>query len=627
MRNTKFLLTMMTALLGSCGGGGGSAGNSSEVAELLAPVISFSVSSLEITVNETVTLSWSSSNTSSCTASGDWSGSRAVSGSEDVTLATSGDFTYTLSCSGQGGSSTLSVSVSATAPPFEAPEWDGIAIFEEDPSSDMWIEGEYRRLNDSERAEVSMSSAVSNFVRENYGLYYHVNRGYVGAVAEGPEASPSEDEWFFHNSDQLVSGDFNGDGLQDVAVPHWLGKPQTPWKPLTPLLLLINQGNGRLEVDPCIFQDCIVPTTREMYVPKVADFNADGVDDFITLPLHGLGRPIVLMSQDGHLVDRSMAFVDSLSSFQLQDWLINSHAFAEGDLNSDGLPDLFIPDDIANVSQTCSSTPRGCHGYTMLNNGDGTFVLGSADFPFLGNIWGSGVHDFDGDGYGDILVSLDNIDESNVFFDAKHWDSESAMIMFGNADGDYKRDIVYLPESPLGENFIGLEFHIDDLDEDGHVDLIAIHTGDIQSQSEFEGYYEGMALQVLKNNGGREFEDITDVFVDRSLEADLPIDAPKPSYYQYIDLDGDGDKDLWPKSGQYDRVFFLRETNKFVLSGAGATVLDYRGAEENCEFGCANTFYTALAIDIDQDGDIDFLQTEANTGWVLSQLMTLESRF
>ena len=210
MDKTKFLLITMSVCLISCGGGGGSTGNNSEVAQVPAPVISFSVSSSEIAINETVTLSWTSSNASSCTASGDWSGSRAVSGSEDVAPGTSGDFTYTLSCSGEGGSSTSSVSVSATAPPFEAPDWDGIAIFEEDPSSDMWIEGEYRRLNDSERAEVSMTSAVSNFSRENYGLYYHANRGYVEAVAEGPEASPPEDQWFFHNSDQLVSGDFNG---------------------------------------------------------------------------------------------------------------------------------------------------------------------------------------------------------------------------------------------------------------------------------------------------------------------------------------------------------------------------------------------------------------------------------
>ena len=49
-------------------------------------------------VNESVTLTWSSSNASSCSASGDWSGSKSTSGSESLTVTERGTKTYTLSC-------------------------------------------------------------------------------------------------------------------------------------------------------------------------------------------------------------------------------------------------------------------------------------------------------------------------------------------------------------------------------------------------------------------------------------------------------------------------------------------------------------------------------------------------
>jgi uncharacterized repeat protein (TIGR03806 family) len=61
-------------------------------------------------------LTWSTTNAQSCTASGGWSGSKAVSGSESVgPLSTTTNFT--LACTGAGGNVQRSVSVTVTAPP------------------------------------------------------------------------------------------------------------------------------------------------------------------------------------------------------------------------------------------------------------------------------------------------------------------------------------------------------------------------------------------------------------------------------------------------------------------------------------------------------------------------------
>ena len=84
---------------------------------------------------------------------------------------------------------------------------------------------------------------------------------------------------------------------------------------------------------------------------------------------------------------------------------------------------------------------------------------------------------------------------------------------------------------------------------------------------------------------------------------------------------------MWPKSGQYHTPYYIRDYNKFVLAGTAGTVLEFLGTENNCDYGCANTFYLGLAVDIDNDGFKDFLQTHVNNGWIVSQLMVLYNIF
>ena len=60
------------------------------------------------------TLSWSATNATSCTASGGWSGSQAISGSVSTSVL-SATTAYTLSCTGTGGTTVQSATVTVTA--------------------------------------------------------------------------------------------------------------------------------------------------------------------------------------------------------------------------------------------------------------------------------------------------------------------------------------------------------------------------------------------------------------------------------------------------------------------------------------------------------------------------------
>ncbi|QQS15437.1 MAG: fibronectin type III domain-containing protein [Candidatus Moraniibacteriota bacterium] len=73
------------------------------------PTISLSANPTSITSGQSSTLTWSSTNATSCTASGSWSGTKATSGTQSVSPATTS--TYTLTCTGTGGATNQSATV------------------------------------------------------------------------------------------------------------------------------------------------------------------------------------------------------------------------------------------------------------------------------------------------------------------------------------------------------------------------------------------------------------------------------------------------------------------------------------------------------------------------------------
>lgn len=93
-------------LITSCGGGGGGGGGSAPA--ILAKITSFIADITSAEVGSSVTLTWSSTDSTSCAASGAWSGTKSTSGTETVTIETVGNLAFNLNCSGSGGSSGIS---------------------------------------------------------------------------------------------------------------------------------------------------------------------------------------------------------------------------------------------------------------------------------------------------------------------------------------------------------------------------------------------------------------------------------------------------------------------------------------------------------------------------------------
>jgi len=115
---------LLTLLLAGCGGSSYNGGN---MQPPLAPTVTFSVAPTTINVGQSATLTWSTMNAASCSASGGWTGTEATSGTQAVTPTAAGNVTYTLSCTAPtggsysgGGGGTTSMNVTLTVNPASA---------------------------------------------------------------------------------------------------------------------------------------------------------------------------------------------------------------------------------------------------------------------------------------------------------------------------------------------------------------------------------------------------------------------------------------------------------------------------------------------------------------------------
>jgi hypothetical protein len=106
-------------LLVACGGGSGGSETTAPASppgSQSPPTVSLSASPTSVTSGGTTTLNWTSTNATSCSASGGWSGSRAVNGNAQSAAITSAT-TFTLNCDGPGGGAVARVTVNVGASP------------------------------------------------------------------------------------------------------------------------------------------------------------------------------------------------------------------------------------------------------------------------------------------------------------------------------------------------------------------------------------------------------------------------------------------------------------------------------------------------------------------------------
>ena len=224
----------------------------------------------------------------------------------------------------------------------------------------------------------------------------------------------------------LTVGDFNGDGIPDLAVSNG-----PPFLFVGNVSVLLGKGDGSFHAQKTF---AIGGSPLENGI-AIADFNADGnLDLAAAFQAKGpSGVSVLLGNGDG--------------TFQPEVILpVPASALAVGDFNGDGLPDLVV------------ATPPDMPGVAILiNTGDGNF--GNAQlFPAGDSPVAVAVGDFNGDGNLDVALA--------------DFLGNQAVVLLGNGDGTLQAPQTF----PAGQNPSAIA--VGDLNGDGKLDLVLTNQTD-----------------------------------------------------------------------------------------------------------------------------------------------------
>lgn len=172
---TLWCCVFIAFLLAGCGG-------SDDKATVLVPVlpsITLTASEASVQTDSEFTLSWSVLNADTCSASNDWSGDRAIAGSEQRVESLIGNKTYTLSCYGAGGGIAKSITVDIT--PLSNDENNGIWDYTEiaygtDDPSRQW-------LNIHLAYDQAKPTPIYLFAHANGGTAYSMSEKQLDTIA------------------------------------------------------------------------------------------------------------------------------------------------------------------------------------------------------------------------------------------------------------------------------------------------------------------------------------------------------------------------------------------------------------------------------------------------------------
>ncbi len=218
------------------------------------------------------------------------------------------------------------------------------------------------------------------------------------------------------NPDYVAVGDFNNDGIADVAVTN---------SGANTVSILLGDGSGRFtEVQPRV---AVGSVPRGVVV---GDFNGDGIAD-LEVANQGSNTVSILLGNGDGTFDTSQVAVGT-----------NPFGVAVGDFNGDGFADLAA----ANLLDNTVSI--------LLGNGHGTFTQAPGSPVAVGNVPRSvSVGDFNGDGIVDLAVTDSN--DNNV------------RILLGNGIGSFTQ----APGSPVAVGGRPYGVSVADFNGDGVADL------------------------------------------------------------------------------------------------------------------------------------------------------------
>jgi hypothetical protein len=167
--------------------------------------------------------------------------------------------------------------------------------------------------------------------------------------------------------DAIAMADFNGNGIEDLAVANQQGT----------VTVLLGKGDGTFTTAPNL------PNSGEYYFSSIvtADFNGDGIPDIAVSGPDYSSVMVLLGKGDG-----------TFTAGPGPNGTGNAIAMAVGDFNGDGIPDL------AAIGSFPDGTNAGIGPVIYIGNGDGTFSATASDTNSISYSGSIALGDFNGNG-------------------------------------------------------------------------------------------------------------------------------------------------------------------------------------------------------------------------------------
>ena len=411
-----------------------------------------------------------------------------------------------------------------------------------------------------------------------------------------------ENALFGQDAHNIVQGDFNGDGYEDIAViwalfPHTIEPSQ---KVNAPINIYLNNGSGRFEESLDIYQSGSPPRHPFAYRTVAADFNNDGIDDIFSSSMGIQYRSqdysenyinpyphlLLLSNTEGKFEDRSNQIEDMNNGMgQLCNF---AHDASAGDPDSDGDIDIFACN-ILNI-----------------NDGEGNFTMHeyiNLDWQRqnqYGNPMSSLLADLNNDSYDDIIFW--NFDNRSSWSNA----DEGYILLSNNSKDIESWERLSLPIGPFG--FDKNKYNhaaYGDLNNDGYIDVVVSITRDLP-------YYEGAYIQILINNGSGKLIDET----ESRFELQPRSERHHGEGNLYLrDMNLDGNIDIIHSTRDYDSGF--HGAHIAINDGFGNfTSLENSDLPDKPDSGFNNydLLMKSLPINIDNEGCLDFISV-TDAGW------------
>ena len=215
------------------------------------------------------------------------------------------------------------------------------------------------------------------------------------------------------NAQSVAVGDFNGDGLPDVAL-----NTAGPAGPAVEVLL--GKGDGSFQPN-----HLILPVGQTPFSVAAGDFDRNGTLDLVTANSQGTVS-VLLGNGDGSFRPRVDLAVGGAP-----------RAVAVGDFNGDGRLDVVAAQQLSNTVSV------------LLGHGDGTFarplVFAASGQDFTPT--SLAVGDVNGDGRPDLVINSFGDNDSSV---------SQLGVLLGNGDGTFQAPILNTPRRDLGDGDVVL---------------------------------------------------------------------------------------------------------------------------------------------------------------------------